>query len=394
MTSDVTLDLADPSVTANLHAIVDQLRTESFHATTAEGRVLFNQADAAWVMRCVDFRFSFVEIDADSSPYLAKAIDHELLNMHGEPHARMRRLVSAALRDRVEEQLRVEIASVADAIIDDLPDHGVIDLCADFAEPLPGRVLGPMYGIPYDDAAELNDCIRVGGRKLDALLSGEPIAEIEQANRRMHTYLRDLLEERRRNLGSDIFSELIMAEVDGDRLTEDELVYLTSELASAGVDTTRDQLPLILLSLLSHPEQLATLRQRPELAMGAVDEGMRFAPLPWLLPHAAVHDVHYNGVDFAEGDLALVLVPAVNRDPAVVDRPHEFDITRARTRNFSFGQGAHACPAAQLARVEMAIALDRLMSRIPMMRLVEQPTLQTSGKGRIPGSVLVEIRKG
>lgn len=391
--TEATLDLDDPTVLADVHGAVDALRHEHFWARSDGDRIVFNQRDAAWVMRCTDFRFSFVDIDESSSPYLAKAIEHELLNMHGEPHARMRRLVGAALRDRVGDELRDRIAQVADDLIDAMPHDGVVDLCATFADVLPGRVLGPMYGIPYDDAVNFNEWIRIGGRKLDALQSGDPIDEIEHANRQMHDYLRSLLAERRVNLGNDIFSDLIRAEVDGDRLTEEELVYLTTELASAGVDTTRDQLPLILLMLLRHPDQLESLQQKPELALAAVDEGMRFAPLPWIIPHRAIHDVHYEGIDFVVGDTVNVLIPAVNRDPAAVERPHEFDIERPKVRNFSFGQGAHACPAATLARVEMAIALNQLVSRLSSMRLVEDPVLDASGKGRIPERLLVEVSR-
>ena len=388
-----TIDFTAPEFLADVQGSIDRLRAEHFFAETPDGdRVFFNQADAAWVMRCVDFRFSFVDIDDTTSPYLAKAIEHELLNMHGEPHARMRRLVSAGLRDRVEDELRRRIEAIANDLVDALPNHGVVDLCADFAELLPGRVLGPMYGIPYDAAVDLNEWIRIGGRKLDALQSGEPIDEIENANRKIHDYLRTLLAERRQALGSDIFSELILAEVDGDRLDEDELVYLASELASAGVDTTRDQLPLILLSLLTHPEQYELLRSEPDRSLAAVDEGMRFAPLPWAIPHDAVHDVHYQGVDFAEGDTVLVLVPATNRDPAVMAEPHRFDIARPRARNFSFGQGAHACPAAQLARIEMAIALRCLIERTTL-HLAEPPSLTPTGKGRIPTQLLAEVTK-
>ncbi|HAY66811.1 MAG TPA: cytochrome P450 [Acidimicrobiaceae bacterium] len=388
-----TLDLASPAFLADVHGSLDRLRSQHFFARAANGDgVFFNQADAAWVMRCVDFRFTFVEIDDQTSPYLAKAIQHELLNMHGEEHSRMRRLVSAGLRDRVEDELKDRIHAIADELIDALPNSGVVDLCRDFAEPLPGRVLGPMYGIPYDEAVDFNAWIRTGGRKLDALQSGEPIGEIEDANRKMHDYLRELLAERRTSLGTDIFSELIQAEVDGDRLTEEELVYLATELASAGVDTTRDQLPLILLSLLTHPEQYDRLAKDPSLALAAVDEGMRYAPLPWVLPHTAVNDVHYKGVDFVEGDTVLILVPATNRDPNVMDEPHRFDIDRPRARNFSFGQGAHACPAAQLARIEMAIAVERLVTRTSL-QLAEEPALTTSGKGRIPTSLLAHITK-
>ena len=110
-----------------------------------------------------------------------------------------------------------------------------------------------------------------------------------------------------------------------------------------------------------------------------------------MLPHSAVRDVHYRGIDIAEGERVDVLVPAVNRDPAAVERPHEFDITRPRVRNFSFGQGAHVCPAATLARVEMSIALERLVQRIGSMRLVDVPEVSIVGKGRVPESLLVGV---
>ena len=390
---DLVFDLASAEFGESLHERVDdRRRAGAFWARTPTGRVFFNQEDAAWIMRCTDFRFSFVSIDSTTSPYLATAIEHELLNMHGEPHARLRRLISAALRDRVADDLKAQIADVADGLIDAMPSSGVVDLRAEFTEILPGRVLGPMYGVPYEDTPELDEWINIGGRKLDALQSGVDIDIVEDANRKLHDYLRTLLHDRRRNLGTDMFSELIRAEVDGDRFSEDELVYLAGELASAGVDTTREQLPLTLLALLDHPEELARLVADPSLAMGAVDEGMRFAPLPWAIPHAAVHDVEYRGIQFQEGDLVSVLIPALNRDPAVVADPHTFDIGR-RARNFSFGHGAHACPAAQLARIEMAIALEHLVRRVDIKRLVERPPIEPVGQGRTPPHLRVEIRK-
>lgn len=389
----VELDLTSADFGQTMHEQIDGLRAAGeFHARTPTGRVFFNQEDAAWVMRCTDFRFSFVSIDPTTSPYLATAIEHELLNMHGEPHARLRRLISAALRDRVADELKAQIAGVADGLIDAMPDAGVVDLRADFTEILPGRVLGPMYGVPYEDTPELDEWINVGGRKLDALQSGVDIDVVEDANRKLHDYLRALLAERRNNLGDDMFSELIRAEVDGDRFSENELVYLASELASAGVDTTREQLPLTLLALLDHPDQLARLAADPSLAIGAVDEGMRFAPLPWAIPHEALHNIEYRGVEIQQGELVSVLIPALNRDPAVIADPHTFDIGR-RARNFSFGHGAHACPAAQLARIEMAIALEHLVRRVEIGALVERPPIDPVGQGRTPPHLRVEIRK-
>ena len=107
-----------------------------------------------------------------------------------------------------------------------MPQKGVIDFCQMVAKPLPARVLGPMLGIPYEDIPDFNRWIEIGGRKVDALRSGDGIQEVEDANRNMHNYIREMLRERRENLGSDVFSELIVAEIDGDKLSEVELVSL------------------------------------------------------------------------------------------------------------------------------------------------------------------------
>lgn len=387
------VDLRDPRFETDKYGYIEDLRGRGICAKVANGVVFFNQEDTAHIMKCEDFAFSFFQIDPGASPYLAHAITHELLNQHGAAHTRLRNLVAPALRDRVMDGLRDEIVAVVDHLIDAMPDDGEVDLVADFAEPLPGRVLGPMFDIPYEETAGLNDWIKIGGRKVDALQSGDGLARVEAANRNLHTYLRDLLRVRRANPGSDMFSELISTEIDGDRLGEDELVYLASELASAGVDTTRAQLPLILLALFKAPAEAAKLKEIPRLALRAVDEGMRFAPLPWALPHKAVRDLTYKGIAFGEGDLAMVLVPAANRDPSVMEQPGILNITRDRVRNFSFGSGMHACPAAQLARMEMSIALAGLFSRLKKMELLEEPDLEPVQKGSSPKTLKVHVVK-
>ena len=209
----------------------------------------------------------------------------------------------------------------------------------------------------------------------------------------MHNYVREMLRERRNNLGNDVFSELIAAEIDGDRLTEVELVSLASEIASAGVDTTRAQLPLILYTLLAHPDQFALLQNDPSLAAATVEEGMRFTPLPFALPHAALRDHEYRGIQFKEGDIALIMVPAANRDPNVIENPNVFDIQRKKARHFVFGFGPHFCTGAQLARMEMTIALETLVKRIGSFRLVEEPPRDPVTKGETPQQLLIEIEK-
>ncbi|MEM7348797.1 MAG: cytochrome P450, partial [Chloroflexota bacterium] len=349
--------------------------------------------DAMHVMRCVDFRFSFFQIDETVSAYLAESVKHELLNKHGEDHRRLQALVMRALREKIVEGFKDNIRAIVDDLIDQMPQKGTVEFVADFANPIPSRVLGPVLGIPYEDVDGVDEWIKVGGRKVDALRSGDGIDLVEDANRNLHNYLRDMLAERRENLGSDIFSELIVAEIGGDRLSEVELVSLAGELASAGVDTTRSQLPLTLYELLAHPDQLALLQSNPELASGAVEEGMRYAPLPFALPHAALRGHTYRDITFKEGDLVMILVPATNRDPSVIEKPHTFDITRKKARHFSFGYGPHFCTGAQLARMEMSIALERLFTRIRSWRLVEEPARDPVTKGATPVELLIEIEK-
>ena len=127
---------------------------------------------------------------------------------------------------------------------------------------------------------------------------------------------------------------------------------------------------------------MAHLRAEPKLALRAVDEGMRWAPLPWALPHTATRDHTYKGINFATGDLAFVLVPAANRDASVVPNPHDFDITRDRARNFAFGHGMHGCPGAQLARMEMAAALRGLIETFPHIALADAPVWEPGNKDR------------
>ena len=397
MARELTLDPTDPLFLNDKYAYIEQLREQNFYARSDDGVVFLNQQDAIYVMRCIDFQFSFFQINPQTSAYLSASIEHELLNKHGDDHRRLQKLVMSALRDQIVEGFSEIILKMVNDLIDAMPDKGVVDLCKVFADPIPARVLSPMLGIPYEDIPEFNEWIRIGGRKADALSSGDGIKEVEDANRKMHNYVREMLRERSDKPGNDVFSELIAAEIDGDRLSEDELVSLASELAAAGVETTRAQLPLILYELLKHPDQFTLLQNHPGLAAATVEEGMRYAPLPFTLPHAALRDHEYRGIRFKQGDLALVLVPAANRDPRVIDNPQVFDINRMQkggsARHFSFGYGPHFCTGAQLARIEMSIALEALARRIRSWQLLEEPPRDPVTKGSTPTQLLVEIEK-
>ncbi|MEM6986028.1 MAG: cytochrome P450 [Pseudomonadota bacterium] len=387
-----TVALNDPRFETDRYGLIAELRAANFYARTPDGHIVFlNQEDVMEVFRCERFRFTFNLIDASKSAYLAEAIEHELLNMHGAAHARLSAFVKRALRERVIDGLEDRIDAIVADLINGLSRQPRFDFCADFADPLPARVLGPMYGVPYEETEELNEWIRVGGRKLDALQSGVGIDLVEAANRSLHSYLRALIRTRQEAPGDDLFSELICAEIDGDRMREDELVYLAAELAAAGVDTTRAQLPLIVNALLDHPGQWQALCAEPDLAMRAVDEGMRFAPLPWVIPHCATEAFDYKGISFAAGDLVFCMVPAANRDPTAVPEPDVFDIRRNRARHFAFGFGMHACPGLRLARMEMASALTQLATRFPGLRRAGAAVWVAGQTGRTLESLPVAV---
>jgi len=388
-----TVDLRSEAFRRDKYGEIASLRAESWHAPIEGGHVFFNQDEAVWVLKCEDFCFNFFQIDKAVSPYLDASIEHELLNMHGEAHGRLQKIVLKAMRDQVVEGLRARIRDIVNRLIDAFPEEGEVEFCEAFANPFPARVLGPMFGIPYADIDGFDDWIRIGGRKVDALQSGDGIEAVEEAVRNMHGYLRGMLAERRKSPGNDVFSELIGADIDGDRLSDTELLSLAGEFASAGVDTTRNQLPLVLEQLLLHPDQMALLRDDPSRAMSAVEEGMRYAPLPWCLPHRALRDVSRRGLDLREGDLAMVMIPAVNRDPAHWDRPEVFDITRPRQRNFSFGYGMHACPGSHLARMEMSIALTELVRRLERIDLLDIPERDPVQKGEAPVRMILRVKK-
>ena len=193
---------------------------------------------------------------------------------------------------------------------------------------------------------------------------------------------------RRDDLTDDLLSDLIRAEDDGDRLSTGELQMLAASLLMAGTDTTRNQLAASVQALSDHPEQWALLRDRPDLAMRAVDESMRHSPAVCGTPRFVVDDVDFEGFLFPAGTFMFVNTFAANRDPAVYDDADRFDIERDNAPAIlTFGGGVHYCVGANLARLELAEALRILTHRMPEPRRVGEapwkPMLGMTGPTRL-----------
>jgi len=185
------------------------------------------------------------------------------------------------------------------------------------------------------------------------------------------TYMAGLVGQRRREPTDDLLGALVLARDEGDRLTEQELISLAMTLLAGGHETTANQIANSVYLLLTHPDQLALLRSRPEPIPGAVEEMMRFVPLAATAgtPRYATADVELTGGTVPAGDAVLVFVPAANRDPRVFPDPDRLDVTRGPAAQLALGHGAHHCLGAGLARMELQVALGSLLERFPGLRL-------------------------
>jgi len=192
-------------------------------------------------------------------------------------------------------------------------------------------------------------------------------------------YLKPFVAEKRKNPGDDLVSKLVTAEIDGVRLTDDEIYVFTRLLFPAGVDTTYPSLGNLLWALLTHPEQLEQLRSNPQDIRWAVEEAMRWEPGPAIVPRIATTDVTWRGIEIPAGTWILMAIAAANRDPEVYADPDRFDIGRRAVASVSFGNGPHVCLGQFLALAQLETAVRVLLERLPGLRLLEPESVRIAG---------------
>ncbi|GAA2354524.1 cytochrome P450 [Saccharopolyspora halophila] len=320
-----------------------------------------------------DPRFSrAVAVDRDE-PRLRtrKSMSGGLLSMDPPDHTRLRRLVAKAFTGRRVEKLRARTQEIADGLADEMIAKGApADLVEDFALPLPITVICELLGVPFDDRADF----RVWS---DAFLSTTKLTpeQVTDYMERMWAYIAGLIEQRRREPADDLITALIAARDEEDKLSEDEMVQLAAGILVAGHETTASQIPNFTYVLLTHPEQLAQLRADLELIPRAVEELMRFVPLGVGagFPRYATEDVELGGVQVRAGEPVLVSVASANRDESVFENPDQLDFAREEASQIGFGHGPHHCLGAQLARMELQVALRTLLTRLPGLDFASAP---------------------
>lgn len=300
----------------------------------------------------------------------------QLISMDPPRHDRLKALVIKAFTpERVaahEEAIRQIIGDVLDGVA----DRDRFDLVADVARPVPARVIGSMLGTPPEDDERLVHWTNV----FSAFEDPEIRAQWDDAGAivlEIIAYLNEQMEQRKEAPRDDLITAVMNAEVDGEQLNELEMATFFALLMTAGNDSTRATYSATMLALMQNPDQLALLRENPELIDAAVEEGLRCFPAFAFMARAATKDFELHGKTIKENDRLLLWYIASNRDETAFDDPHTFDITREglADRHQAFGgRGRHFCLGANLARLELKLWIQETLRRFPDLELDGEPT--------------------
>ena len=293
--------------------------------------------------------------------------EHIMLGMDGAQHARYRSLVSTAFRPKVMARWESELAArIANNLIDKFVDRGHAELVREFTFPYPTQIIAGMLGLPREDYKQFQ-------RWSIAILSfltkqQEAIA----ASQEVKEYVAEILEDRRREPREDLISDLAKAELDGERLSDEEIFSFVRLLLPAGVETTYRSTGNLLLTLLSNSDQLGAVRSDRSLMPQTIEESLRFETPLLNITRLATRDTEIDGVPIPAGSTVMLMLAAANREETryLDPDPNRFDIGRTDPKpHISFGQGPHVCLGMHLARMEMRVALNLLFDRLPNLRL-------------------------
>lgn len=301
-------------------------------------------------------------------PGLPNPVEPPAMLMTDPPqHTEYRRMVARSFTPRSIATLDTRISDLTTELLDAMPGKRVVDLISDYAAQLPAAVISEMLGVPAEDRQRILGWGNTVAALLDIGIAWRPfraaIDDLVDADAYLGEHFRQLHVH-----GSDgtPFSKLAL---DGS-LNGRELTSNAALLVGAGVETTVNLIGNGVTALLDHPDQLALLREDPELWPSAVEEILRFDSPVQMTARTALRDTQVAGVDIREGAVIVLLLGGANRDPNVFERPEQFDITRTNARDhLAFGSGIHVCLGAALARIEGATALRELFTRYPDLRL-------------------------
>lgn len=312
---------------------------------------------------------------AELFPDKAPREDTSILNIDPPDHTRLRKLVSSVFTPRRVADLAPMIERIVDEHLDAVADRGEMDLIADLAFPLPFAVISEMLGMPDGDSAQLREWSHTLVKILDFTIGPEELMAAVIAGENLREHIANVIEWKRSNLGDDLLSALILAEDNGDVLSDVELVDQVNVLFIAGHETTVNLIGNGTWALLQNRDQLELLRDDPTVEATAIDELLRYDSPVQISRRITLEPIQVGGHDVAAGTFVLTSLGSANRDPAVFGpTADQLDLRRAdAARHLAFGSGTHHCLGASLARMEGTIAITRLIRRFPELQAMSAP---------------------
>jgi cytochrome P450 len=377
-----SFDHTDPSLSGDRYrAAMTSLRGhDGWLAANPYGLTVLDRESGEFFLRTKDAVFpglTIAELFQIADGPLHEEIVKNIINVNGDDHRRLRNLVNPALAPRAIDRYRPAMRGFLDELLPPANGTRALEFIADFAKPYPSLVIAEVMGAPLEDAPRLHHWSNWIQRQFDANSLMTERQLIEEAVAEFYAYEDELITARRERPGEDLITDLIHAEEEGDRLSDDELRNLILNILVGGVDTSQSQLAHTVRLLAEHPDQWEVLRSDPTgLALNAIEEALRYEPITPFTARIMVNEVSYRDVTFPSGTIVLVSAWHANRE-GIEDDSFDVAADRPRARVLTFGAGIHYCVGANLARAEMQEAIAFLAERVRSIRLDGGPVFGT-----------------
>jgi cytochrome P450 len=295
---------------------------------------------------------------------MGAVMGHTILEMDEPEHHTYRGLVQQAFSRKAMERWEVDVvAPIVDECIDGFADQGQAELVRGLTFPFPVNVIARMLGLPRDDLPQFH---RWAVELISVSFDWD---RGTRASGQLRDYFAGILAERRTRPADDLISTLAASELDGKRLTDDEIFAFLRLLLPAGAETTYRSSSNLLFGLLTHPDQLDAVRADHSLIPQAIEEGLRWEPPLTTIARTAARDTVVEGVDMPAGSIVIVNMGSANHDEKYWERSEEFDIHREQRQHLAFAFGPHMCLGMHLARMETRVLLEKVFARLPNLRL-------------------------
>jgi hypothetical protein len=390
--------LLEPEVLANPYPLYQRLRTED--------PVHWDPYLHAWVVtRYADVVFVFQRFSADRTPTperlsemglaqltpLAQLMVRQMLFLDPPAHSRVRGLAAQAFTPRRVEVLRAHIQDIVESLLDAVQPTGRMEVLAQLARPLPAIVTEELLGLPISDRVQLTQWSTDFAEVLGNFQHNPDRAQrVLRTVNEMVAYFYEAVREHRVHPRDDLISAFVMAEINGDRLTDEEIVANTIITMVGGQETTTNLIGNGLLALLQHPDQMEQLRADASLIPSAVEELLRYEAPSQHTARLAPDDVALGGKLIRQRQAVIAVMGAANRDPERFPDPDRLDIHRHDNRHVAFAWASHFCFGAPLARLEGQITFESLLRRMPNVRLEPGPLVWRTNMG-LRGLTALEV---